>query len=283
MFGMKKPRWTSFAAVLLACSLLLIGCQKQSAAQEQETGLTQEQLQQTQLLIETADQLYSSAMNGDLERGSALLIQLGDQVTRMSFEGMTTVEGIEALSGAITEAKQAFHAVQGNVTNAQRTAAKVRYASDALTHKHQPLWFQLYRPLQDSINLLDKSALEQNKTLLEEGSSLLKAQYDLIRPSIVISRPAEDVTKMDSLVAFVTNQSISAQDPYRNIRNVILPLKQTVDKLFMKKETTAYTPMIDERQPVKWTLTFASVIIAALAFAGWRLSRKDGITSVPRG
>jgi len=278
MRRIRRWRWTGMLAVLLAVSFVLLGCRTGKEQADAAPRPTEEQLASLRLLNETAAEMYQKVMRGDLEGGRVGMQQISDQVTQLgSFEGVATVEGMNALTEAIVQAKRALASVQGNVGAAQIAAAKVHLATDALTHPSQPMWLQYYSLLQEDVELLERSAAEGNKASLRQGASRLDQHYAIVRPSLLISRSLEDVTRMDSLNTFISNQS-DAEDPFKNIENVILPLRQTIDRLFMKKETTAYLPIAEPRNPIIWTLAFGSAIIAALTFAGWRLAQKEDST-----
>ncbi|UUZ86921.1 sporulation protein YpjB [Paenibacillus sp. P26] len=208
-------------------------------------------------------------------RGRASLQQMNDQLTQIRFEGITSVDGMHALTDTMLEATKAFNAVNYNRAAGQVAAVKLRLATDALTHANQPMWPQYYKRLQEDIGKVEQAAKDKNKARLQQAAGELSQHYGIVHPSLLISRNRTDVEKMDSLTNFVKMQAGSDEDPYKNVLNAVPPLQMTLDKLFMKKETTAYLPYTDQQNPILWTLVIGSIIMAALSFAGWRLSKKD--------
>jgi len=284
MIGFGKMKWIGVSMALILFLPLLAGCAL-SAKQDAAAAVkpTPEQLQKVKLLNETAETMYQKVQQGDIPGSRAVLQQISDQVTQIRFEGITSVEGLNALTDTITEAKRVFQAVKFNPDAGKISAAKVRLATDSLTHASQPLWLQYYKQLQDDVNVIEQTAKASDKTSLQHASAHIEQHYSIIHPSLLISRPAEDVERMDSLVAFVKSQSMSQGMPFRNVLNAVPPMRQMLDKLFMKREATAYLPYPEPQNPILWTLAFGSVILAALGFAGWRLSKKnDGIVTVRR-
>jgi sporulation protein YpjB len=283
MLWKRNTKWFGIVLVLSLSSTLLFGCSSAKGNKPAITPPSQEQLQKVELLNQTADDMYQKVMQGDVSGGRVVLQQLSDQVTQIRFEGITSVEGMNALTESVTQAKRVFNAAKFNPGDGQVSAAKIRLATDALTHANQPMWLQYDKLLQDDVNMLEHAAKEQNKAQLQKGAAQLEQHYGVIHPSLLISRSATDVEKMDSLAAFVKTQIASSADPYKNILNAVPPIRQVLDKLFMKRETTAYLPYADQQNPILWTLVIGSVIMMALGFAGWRLSKKDhGLVTIHR-
>ncbi|NOU97529.1 hypothetical protein GC093_30530 [Paenibacillus sp. LMG 31456] len=271
-------------AVLLGVGLL-VGCQNTSKSSREAAAPkpTQEQLQRVGLLNQAADDMYSKVMQGDYAGGRAILQQLGVQIPQISYEGITSVDGLNALTETVTEANKVFNSVRFSPEEGQISAAKIRLATDALTHATQPMWLQYYKLLQEDMDQLEQAAKEQRKAGIQKGVLQFEQHISVIHPSLLISRELADVDKLDSLVSFVSGQARLEQENYKQITNILPTLRQHIDKLFMKKEATAYLPVIDQQNPIIWTLAIGSFIIAALAFAGWRLAKKDnGVIPVKR-
>ncbi|MDF2963526.1 MAG: sporulation protein YpjB [Paenibacillus sp.] len=268
-------------ALLLGVGLLA-GCQSAKKSNEAAAPKpTQEQLQRLELLNQTADDMYNRVMQGDVTGGRAVLQQISEQIPQIRYEGVTSVEGMNALTETVTEAKKVFNAVRFAPGEGQVSAAKIRLAADALTHAAHPMWLQYYKLLQEDMDQLEQAAKERKRADLQQNMLQFEQHISVIHPSLLISRSPGDVEKLDSLVTFLSGQARSEQDTYNQIANILPTLRQHIDKLFMKKEATAYLPVIDQQNPIMWTLAIGSFIIAALAFAGWRLAKKDdGLVTV---
>ncbi|MBP1155288.1 MULTISPECIES: sporulation protein YpjB [unclassified Paenibacillus] len=287
MFGAFNLRWLGLMIAVSLSVTLLGGCS--GNAKEEGNGAeapkpSQEQLQRAELLNRTAEDMYQKMLQGDIEDSRIVLQQLSDQLNQIRFEGMTSVDGMNALVRTVTDAQRILDTTALQPNERQVAAAKIRLATDALTHANQPLWLQYYDRLQDDVNDLEQAARDQNKLDLQSAASRLEHDYGIIQPSLLIGRSAVDVEKMDSLVIFVRSQPLNLGEPFKNVLQAIPPMRQMLDKLFMKRETTAYLPYAAPQNPILWTLTFGIIILSSLAFAGWRLSKKhDGLIPVRRG
>jgi sporulation protein YpjB len=277
--GKWKP--TSFIVGLLLSVQILTGCQGvKSFADSADHQLlpvkpVPEQQRKIELLNETADSMYNKFKKGDWEGGRAVLQQLSDQVPQISFEGVTSMEGLHALTETITQGKKVFNAVRFSPEEGQVSAARIRLATDALTHAAEPMWLQYYKVLQEDMDQTEQSAKTAKKADLQKAVSQLEAHISIIHPSLLISRDPTDVEKLDSLVVFISGQTQSEAEPYKQVLNILPSLRLTIDYLFHKKAATAYLPLIDDQNPILWTMVISSVILAVLAYAGWRLVRKD--------
>jgi sporulation protein YpjB len=279
MFYVDNGKRLGLIIAILIGTGLLAACQQTShSTSSQPAGPkpSQEQLQKLELLNQTADNMYKKVMDGDVPGGRAVLQQLSEQIPEIRYSGIASVDGMNALTETVTDAKRVFNAARFSPDEGQVSAAKIRLAADALTHKAQPMWLQYYKLLQDDLDRLEQSGKERKKQQLQSTAAQLQQHVSIIHPSLLISRDSADVEKLDSLISFIAGQARSEQESYKQIDNVLPTLRQLVDKLFLKKESTAYLPLIDQQNPIVWTLAIGSVIVAALAFAGWRLAQKDG-------
>ncbi|WP_248925456.1 sporulation protein YpjB [Paenibacillus hamazuiensis] len=274
------------AAILVALTLvaLLAGCNRDGAGTEQNATIrSEEQVKKIERLNELADDMYKKVQQGDIMGGRDSLQQVSDQLTQIHFEGITSVEGMHALTETVTQAKRVFNAVKFSPDEGQVSTIKLRLAVDALKSMNDPMWLQYYNVLQNDIKALEKGATEASRAETDKAFAGLYSHYGLIHPSLLISRSPTDVEKADSLVTFVQSQLASETEPYKRILSVIPEIRQMIDRLFHKKDTPAYLPIIDNGRPIIWSIGIGSAIIAALVYAGWRLFQKErGIIPVRR-
>jgi sporulation protein YpjB len=256
---------------------LLQGC-SQEAARSPEAGLEPDPATAKKLeeLNQTADELYKRTAAGQYEEARTALERLGEQVTGASYVGVTGVEGVNALSEAVVEAKRLFNAARLDPEKTVKVAAGLKLAADALTHTRQPMWLQYYPMLSQDTKRLEEAVQTGNKQETQKQFAAMKAHYDIVRPSVWISRTPEQGETMDSLLVFFTKYT----DPAGFQKDVLLPgiqqWKEALRVLFGKEgDRTAYMPVIQPDRPVLWTLTIGSLIAAVLTFAGWRMFRTD--------
>ncbi|MEK3915038.1 sporulation protein YpjB [Paenibacillus sp. FSL H7-0331] len=277
MWFMKKGRAGCLAMILLLGVQLLTACSQTQLPTDQ--ALTpkpaKDQLQKLEVLNQTADDMYKKVMQEDLAGGRAILQLLSEQIPLIRYEGITTLEGLNALTETITQAKRTFNAANLSPAEGQVSAATIRLATDALTHSNEPMWLQYYNPLMSDLKQMEQASQEQKKPELVQAANAFRQHIAIIHPSLLISRDPIEIEKLDSMVLFVTDQVRSEQEPYKQVLNVMPTLRNTIDVLFLKKDATAYLPIIDDQNPIIWKLVLGAVILAVLAFAAWRLSKKD--------
>ncbi|MGO4271649.1 sporulation protein YpjB [Paenibacillus sp. TAF58] len=230
------------------------------------------QVERIAFLNQIADDMYKQAMDGQVTEARNKLMQMSDQIPKIHFEGITSVEGLNALTETITQAKRVYNAAAYSPEEGQIAVAKIRLATDALSHKNQPMWLQYYKVLQNDTNILNEAvkANKQNEALASFGK--LSQHIAIIHPSLLISRDATSVEKLDSLLAFIRTNLNSQPMSTRQLESGLGHLNQVLDDLFLKnKDAIAFVPITDPRQPIIWSLGIGLIIISVLSFVGWRM------------
>jgi len=269
----RHGRWLSAAWLLMLVTLLLAACHggehkggEQAAGGNHEgAAIDPARLKQLQVLDETADRMYEEVMEGRLLEARELIRSIGDQVVGMEFAGITTVEGLEALTQAITNARRLMNAVQTEPDRLRMAAAQVRLSTDALLHKHQPLWHEYYQTLKSDTEQLREAVRSGQNIIL--SAQQLQAHYAVIRPAVLISRPPEASGRIESLIAYFMQQAGSQGEAA--LQNVD-ELMRAWNELFRKQEMSAYTPLDVEQRPIYWSLVIGSIIVTVLCFVAWR-------------
>lgn len=270
----KRTKRLSIALLWLLMLTLLSACHsgehhagaRQAVNQEDHNpSIDQERLKQLQVLDETADRMYQEVLAGNILEARELMKSIGDQVVGMEYTGITTVEGLEALTQAITNARRLMNAVQTEPDRLKSAAAQVRLSTDALLHKHQPLWFEYYQTLRADTEQL-KQAVQSGQNIIMSAQQL-HHHYTVIRPAVLISRSPEINVKIESLIAYFMQQASSQNEAL--LMNVD-ELMRTWNELFGKQDVSAYLPVDAERQPIYWSLVIGSIIITVLCFVAWR-------------
>jgi sporulation protein YpjB len=250
------------------------GCSaKQSAAETKPP--TDEQLKQIELLNAAADEMYRSAMDGDLDTARGKLAELGERVTATRFDGIASIEGVGALSEAIVQAKRVFQAVKYSPEQGKLAAAKIRLATDALTHANQPMWLQYYNVMIEDAERLEQAVRAGDKPASLAALGQLSARYAVIRPSVLITREPQEAEKIESLFAFFNNQLNAPQWEPDTLDNGMKQLRLAIDELFGRADKSAYAPFVDRPRPIVWITGIGSIIAAVLAFAWWRIFRYE--------
>lgn len=264
-----RRKWSAIIAVITIL-LVMAGChggkhEANGATDHKRPPLDEQRKQQLRQLDETAAKMYAEVMKGDISLAREHMIELSEQVTSMEFSGITTVEGLEALTEAVVNAKHLMNAVQTEQQLIQTAATQVRLSTNALIAEHHPLWFEYEKTL--------RADTEQLRTAIQgEGQMLTTVQqlhrdYGIIRPAVIISRPSEVNVKIESLLAFFMQQ---VSQPNERLLEPLHQLTRTWDELFNSSEQSAYMPIIEGQRPIYWSFVIGSIIITVLCFVAWR-------------
>lgn len=268
----KRNRWTAVVAAALAGLLALGGCgapPREEAVKPQEADpVTTRQLDK---LNELADRFYHQVSEGDLIEARNSMQELEKALPDIRFTGVTSPEGVQAFHETVLQASRVFNAMKFSMEDGQVAAAKVRLATDALTHKEQPMWLQYYRILQEELNKLDGFVTSRESGKLSGALDPLYAHFSVIRPSAMISREPAEIVKVDSLFAFLKSQAIAPEIDYANMSRGVSELRSALNALFRKGDAAAYVPIAETRQPVYWALALGTVILLALAYTAWKM------------
>jgi len=262
---------------LLVASAVLQGCGNTERANEPlAVSVDAVQAQKLEELHRTADEFYREASEGDYVTAREKLIQFSTMVTSVSFEGVTSVEGVDQLTRTVVQAKRDFNSVKASPDHAMQSAAKLKLAADALTHPNQPMWLQYYKVLSDDTRLLEEALMKKNGKEAAVSLARLIEHYDTIRPAVWISRAPEEGEKMDSLLTFFQGELKEDARTYDKITPVIPQWKEALDELFRRsQDKTAYIPVAQPDDPIRWSLTIGSVILAALGYSAWKMFQSE--------
>jgi sporulation protein YpjB len=222
-----------------------------------------------------ADEMYKLTMKGSYLEARSKLLDMGTQATRIHYEGVTSVGGVQALTQTITEAQRTFNNVKFDENEAKLQAAKLKLASDALTHRNEPMWLQYDKVLQEDMASLAAGIRSGEAKAVQDAVSALKSHFGVVRPAVLISKEPQIVERIDSLLTFLTNQSKATPLQKGNLENGAEQLQKAFDELFGKKDASAYLPLTDYRRPILWSVVIGSVIAAILAYSAWQMFR-DG-------
>jgi sporulation protein YpjB len=255
-------------SLLSACSL------SQTAEHVSQPVITQEQLKKLELFNQTAEDMYQKTSQGDIPGALIQLDALSAQIPSLPFEGITTAEGIQALTETVTKAKRTFAAANLDPGKIQLASAQVRLAADALNHRNQPMWLQYYKLLQEDLSGAEKAVKINNKQNALGAYSKFDAHIATIKPSLLISKRPDQIEELESLMTFTKSQLNANPMQTQHAQAALHRLKDRVDDLFNKKDKSAYLPLGQPHMPVIWTTGIGSFIIAGLAFSAWEMFQR---------
>ena len=229
------------------------------------------------LLEQAAETLYGHVLEGDVMKVREDTEKISQLFTSSSFEGLTSVEGINALSGVIIDLKAAVAGAQVSPQRWESAAAKLRLAVNSLNHPRQPLWSQYYKLIREDLNTMKKSATENNIQAWNAALQRLQSRYETIRPAVIISKPPEEVNTFDSWLSYAAGVVTSSQPIERSrLLEIVTYGEEAVRILFgkEKEEPVLSLPMAPQEYGI-WGLLGAFFIIGALVYTGFRKYRAD--------
>lgn len=228
-----------------------------------------------QQLEQSAEALYGYVLEGNVAKVRQESAEISRIFVSSSFEGLTSVEGINALSAVIIDLKAAVAAVQISPQRWESAAAKLRLAANSLNHTRQPMWLQYYKPIREDLNEMEQSASANDLAGWKAALERLQSRYDNIRPAVVISRQPEVVNAFDSWLSYAAGVPTSSQKIERaRLIEIVSYGQEAVRVMFDKEkdEPALSLPMASQNYGI-WGLLAAGFIIAALVYAGYRKYR----------
>lgn len=228
-------------------------------------------------LEQAAEALYGHVLEGDITKVRQETEAISQLFVSSSFEGLTSIEGVNALSGVILDLKAAVAAAEVSLERWESAAAKLRLAANSLNHPRQPMWIQYYKLIREDLNDMEKSAAINNLGAWKTAIQRLQSRYDNIRPAIIISRPSEQVNAFDSWLSYAGGVISSSQPIERTRLLEIVSYGQEAARVLFgkeKDEPALSLPLAPEEYGV-WGMLAAAFIIAALIYVGYRKYRAE--------
>lgn len=228
-----------------------------------------------QRLEQAAEALYSYVLEGDIVKAGQKSEEISQIFISSSFEGLTSVEGINALSAVIMDLKAAAASAEVSQQKWEAAAAKLRLAANSLNHPRQPMWLQYYKLVREDLNEMEQSASANDLKSWKAALARLQSRYGTIRPAVIISRPPETVNAFDSWLSYAGGVASSTQPVERARLLEIVSYGQDAARVMFGKERDepALTTPLAPQQYGAWGLLGGAFILLALAYAAYRKYR----------
>ncbi|TCZ81193.1 hypothetical protein E0485_02645 [Paenibacillus albiflavus] len=265
---------------LLLCSLMivLLGCTSSTDSMnserlETESTLQQspERLQKLQSLINMSDTLYKKTLSNDVLGAREELERITLLIPEIEFSGISSIEGLHALTGSVMEASRLCNAVKPDMESIKLSAAQIRFATDALTHKNDPLWHQYYELLSSDLTLVGQSVRDVRRVDADNAFAKFIMHMDTIKPAILITKQPEEVERVQSIITYIKSQLRIKPHDMKEINKGIQLMQSALDQLFDKKDEGAFMPVVPPENPVYWTIGIGTAILLALTYTAWRM------------
>ncbi|OKP82311.1 hypothetical protein A3844_12360 [Paenibacillus helianthi] len=230
-----------------------------------------------QRLDEAAEALYGYVLEGDVVKARQESGKVSQIFVSSSFEGLTSVEGINALSDVIIDLKAALAAAQVDPEKWEAAAAKLRLAANSLNHPRQPMWLQYYKLIREDLNDMERSAAANDLKSWQAALERLQSRYDNIRPAIIISRPPETVNAFDSWLSYAAGIPSASQPVGRARLLEIISYGQDAARVLFGKERDepALSLPLASKEYGIWGMLVAMFILSSLLYAGYRKYRGE--------
>lgn len=224
-------------------------------------------------LTALSQKLVDQTKNNQIAEARNTLALLSETFTRVNFDGIATVEGIEALSSTIIKTKHAFAPIKLQQEEALYFVTMLHLGIDALNHEQRPLWQRYDRVLIQDVEEIEKFMNNHQWTDVDNQLVLLQRHFELIRPAIFITYSAQVVQKMDSLVQFTQQQFNQSEVNHSQVTFALTQLKEALDALFRGEEKDVFSTGTFPESPILITFMVGSIVITVLSFVAWKRYR----------
>lgn len=270
----RKKRSSLLMVGLLCCTLLSQTFLLNTAYAEISDQASPSLVNNAEQLNQIATSLYRNALDYNLSAVREDVEDLTRQVERFSFDGLTTVEGMHALTETIVEVKEATASVQAASESLQHASAKLRLAVDSLAHPDKPLWLQYYKILKEDLSSIEQKVMNEPGTDITANYMELESHYETIRPAAIIRRQPYEIERFDSWMSYLKGLTMSNGAKGQDILGTLKQGDEFANALFgREKDATAFVPFAAGPEPWAANLFLGSAIVAVLAYVGYRKYR----------
>lgn len=222
-------------------------------------------------LDSASEALYRYMQDGDGAKAQLEMDRIVKIVQTLSFQGLTSVEGIHALSETIIDTREALARSQSRPEEWRASSSRLRLAVDSLLHKDQPLWIQYYKLFTDDLSQLSKARTEADAADVKRAFNQLQEHYETIRPAAVIQLDPSLVSRADSWMSYMESLCKGKVDDPDALQGALGNGTDLVNDLFGKKRTEpTLLPLTGTTNPWQWSLLIGGWIIVALTYTGIR-------------
>ncbi|WP_160647301.1 sporulation protein YpjB [Chengkuizengella marina] len=270
-FFNRKTMFIVYMLFIVFSLILLSGCAKKGPnhSATKVMNLDEENLKQLETMNMLASEMVQKTTEKNYAEARDILLKLSEQLTEVNYEGLTSIEGLRALSDTFIMAKRNFNSVNLSEQDALLSSAKVHLVIDALSHQKEPMWLQYYSVLNSDLSELQTAASLGNKEKTSQLIETYKQHYDFIRPAMIINREPENIEQLDSYLTFLQNH-ISVDDKKENVNAVIEELKRFLKEVFYQNQSSTVSPLTGDQTIFSWAISIGTIIVSVLFYVGWR-------------
>ncbi|GBF11715.1 sporulation protein YpjB [Tepidibacillus sp. HK-1] len=227
-------------------------------ASETEESKLQELQRLSQIFYEKVKIKEYAAAKGELVKLSLLF-------PTISYKGLTTTEGIEAISAVIIHSKKELAAISPNEKSILYSATQLYLAIDALTHPLQPYWHRYYSVINKDLNTIEQKIKSKDAKQIEVAYTHFQNDYLLIRPAIIVVKPPYVVERTDSLIKALVSQQVD-----QNKEILLNQLRTNINQLFYGDGKETWVNYMGENTIWRTSVGMGITIFIALSYVIWR-------------
>jgi len=283
-----KWKGSCLLAALSIILLLLQGSQAYAdglpVAQAADIKITEQERADKLRQLETATELlYQDMQQGNTQKANQDMEQVIDALERLSFKGLTSVEGIHALAESIMDVKETLAKAVDGQEEWISSSARLRLAVNSLTHPKQALWHQYYKVLGEDLQRMNQARAGGSGAALREAYLSLKSHYELIRPAAVIRKDITEISRFDSWLYYTDSLTKEKDADMSALASALKQGEGFVKELFGKKgDEPVFLPIGGYGNPWSWSLLIGGWILLALFYTAYRKYRaSQTVISVP--
>ncbi|NDI34378.1 sporulation protein YpjB [Chengkuizengella sediminis] len=258
--------------LIMGFSIIFIsGCatKEPNHSAQKVLSLDEENLKQLETMNMLASEMVQKTTEKNYVEARDILLKLSEQLTEVNYDGLTSIEGLKALSDTFVIAKRNFNSVNLSEQDALISSAKVHLVIDALSHQKEPMWLQYYSVLNSDLSELQTAASLGNKEKTNQLMKTYEQHYAFIRPAMIINREPENIDQLDSYLTFLQNH-ISDEDKKENVNAVIEELKRFIKEVFYQDQSSTVPPLTKDQSIFSWVISIGTIIVSVLFYVGWR-------------
>ncbi|AKG35391.1 sporulation protein YpjB [Paenibacillus durus] len=228
-------------------------------------------------LEQQAETLYGFVTEGNINKARVTMDAISRLFVQSSFDGLTSVEGVNALSGAIIDMKAVVAEVSMQQERWEASAARLRLAANSLAHPRQPMWLQYYKLIREDLNDMEQSAAKSDMTGWRTAVARIQERYDTIRPAVIIARKPEEVNRFDAWLSYAAGLVSGSRPPEREeLMNAVSHGREAARVMFGKeKDEPALSLPLAPREYGLAGWLGAGFILAALFYTAYRKYRGE--------
>jgi len=227
-------------------------------------------LKQLGELDRLAEDFFQATREGDFDRSRSQIAKIAELFPTLNLPVTIRIESLNAVTQSILAARQVFVSPRVNEEKLLWHATQVRIAIDALYHEHQPIWKNYYPSLNKQLQQLLQAAVERDLTGLREQFDEQYNLYLAIRPAMSVQVSLQQMSALDSAYERLSKEMRAAAPDWQVIRDTLRELAAAVQAVFVGEERSAWAGPWVPGSPPTLIATIALVVLAPLAYVGWR-------------